>query len=285
MAFLKKLFGGTDISALQAKGDVEKLIAILGDPKCDAALRAEAAGALGAMGDGAAATALAAELETEGVAAAARTALSDIGEPAAKALATCIVKACGPPRDDPGMREMAKRALIGMGPLASQGIVAFLSDKQGRTTNDKALQILVTMLDDLKWQPDTSVAAALYHLQKDAWDKLVGVGPAAVGPLRTILGDYRTSIDDKQTSLRILGEIGGPKAAQVVVSIYMAEARGRGGEHEQDWETPVRMSARDALLQIGKPHAVKPLESAIEKAIRRRDTVAETRGRAVLERL
>ncbi len=127
--------------------------------------------------------------------------------------------------NDPEMRYTAAQALEEM---AQKGIredrvieplIARLHDTQPRVRNMAA-----AALRQNGWQPGKDHSAILYHISWNEWDQLIDIGEPAIDPLARVIETDKTKYSagfktPKQQAIRILGEIGGVRATDMLFDL------------------------------------------------------------------
>jgi HEAT repeat protein len=149
---------------------------------------------------------------------------------------------------------------------------------------DKILRsAAVTALEMHHWQPDKSLAAACFWVEKGNFEKCADIGEVAVAPLRSYLWDHKDYHPIQP--IRALGSISGPEAIEAIdlylssrdrrVQIEAVAAMVQIGNPAVDILIKNLSStgpfgsgaaAAEALGKIGNSRAVKPLLDAVENA-------------------
>ena len=138
----------------------------------------------------------------------------------------------------------------------------------------------VEALKSLKWQPDTSIAAAVYWIRDCNWDKCVELGEVAVAPL---IDAFVWGLPSERIDIgRTLARIGGPAVEALIETLnkWLGEYLGMVGFASREGINPanalgvlllesfegmsslVEKSAW-ALSETGDERAVEALNSAI----------------------
>ena len=116
-------------------------------------------------------------------------------------------------------------------------------------------------LQQLGWEPDRGESGIWYWIVRGDWEKVINLGALAVPPLITFLAleesrkilceKFYMDEDEREAGLRALGEIGDPRAVDVLIA------------HLNDTEPDIFGAAKAALVKIGPP-AFSPLIEALK---------------------
>ena len=133
---------------------------------------------------------------------------------------------------DGGVKEAALSALRAMGKAAAD---ALCEAAQKKAVMVKAL----SLMDDLGQGNDPRVRAWRLAAEKDAWKQLPALGAVALEPIISIMYDYKG--DERRALIAALGDIGGLRAANYLVSMlgdgYPAVAKALEKMHSEEVET------------------------------------------------
>lgn len=256
MSFLQRLFGPPDVDELRAKRDVKGLIKALGYEK-DVRVRQAAACALGKVRDERAVKPLIATLEDKHMCEAAVGALTKVGKPA---IAPLIV-ALGDSSET--MREAAAEALAEIGAPAVERLIVFLKYSSGvtqeaaakalRKIGAPAVELLIAALEDKSIR---EVAIRTLGKIDDEWAIEQLISALKDHSQFAYLRDHHKQLC--QAVVRVLVMIGPPAAGPLIAAL-----KDRDGE--------VRLSAIEALGEIGDARAVEPLIAMLaDKYVRTR---------------
>jgi hypothetical protein len=232
------LFGPPDVVKMEGKRDVDGLIKALGYQK-DAAVRREAARALGRIGDQAAIEPLIITLREKDkyVALAAAEALGKIGN--ARAVEP-IINA----RSYHGEEPIFAEALQKIGLPAVKPLTAALTHWSVSMCRWSA-----KVLDKLGWQPGKDETGAAYWRAKGDWAKVFEIGSPAVQTFIAELKDqseYKTDLERCRT-IEWLAKTRDARAVEPLIAEL---------ERKED---VVRYAAVQGLVWIGDTRAVEPL--------------------------
>lgn len=141
-------------------------------------------------------------------------------------------------------------------------------------------KIAAEALESLKWQPDTSIAAAVYWIKDCNWDKCVELGEVAVAPLIDAFVWWLSS--ERINIGRTLARIGGPAVEALIETLnkWLGEYLGMVGFASREGIDPAKAlgvlllesfegmsslveKSAWALGETGDERAVEALSSAI----------------------
>lgn len=294
------LFGPPDVAKLTSKGDMPGLIKALEYEK-DHGIRRDAAASLGNANEARAVEPLIASLRDSepAVCRAAATALGLIGDPRA---VEPLIRIAASQDADQDVRNDAVKALVTLGPGAVKPLVDSLRSRSPNIrqvatetlgqVGSPAVEVLVAALGEqdadmraaatealgkLGWQPDKTVAGAIYWADRREWAKCVEIGAPAVEALLAVLRD--SNMDVRGAAAGTLIQIGAPSVRPLVTALGDDHVRGYaisalvqiGAPSVQaliaalgDGDEDVNKAAAIALGQIGDARAVEPLIAALE---------------------
>lgn len=171
---------------------------------------------------------------------------------------------------DPDLRYTAAQALMEMAQnglrenRVIEPLISRLNDTQPRVQNMAA-----TALKQYGWQPGKDHNAVIYHILLAEWDQLIDIGELAIDPLAQIIETDKTKYSagvktPKQQAIRLLGEIGGVRATDMLFDLFIS-----------NWDE--RLHTEQALKQSARK-GIEPFVSRLSVS-----TLSDEMGRIIID--